>query len=155
MIALALAALVAAPAAGGVRLAPPGREEVGIVLGPQKEAELAAKRDQLIEEGTKLLSLIEGERKAELLFQLGELYWEKAQLASLLEVQKHDEQVKAWLELRDRDAQSAGPEPKVVTANSDALRKKSLSLYAELLRDHPSYARTDEVLFVKGYAQAE
>ncbi|MFL5427512.1 MAG: tetratricopeptide repeat protein [Myxococcales bacterium] len=157
MIALAFTFVVAAaaPAAGGVQLAPPGREDIAVPRDPRKEAELSAKRDQLIEEGKKLLPLLEGERKAELTFQLAELYWEKARLASLEEVQKHDEEVKAWLDRRDRDAKSAGPEPRVSTERSDGLRKQSLSLYSELLRDHPTYSRRDEVLFVKGYAEAE
>jgi cellulose synthase operon protein C len=157
MIALALTLLLAAPASatGGIRLPAPGREDTGITGDPRKDKELAAKRDQLIEEGTRILPLIEGERKAELVFQLGELYWEKAQIASLEEVRKHDERVKAWLEARDRDPKTAGPEPRLSTEESDGLRKKSLLLYADLLRDHPAYARRDEVLFVKGYAEAE
>ena len=155
MIALTLSLLLAAPAPATGALRPPGREDASAARDPRKDAELAAKRDQLIEEGTRILPLIEGERKAELIFQLGELYEEKAQIASLEEVQKHDEQVKSWLEARDRDARSAGPEPRLSTELSDGLRKKSLSLYADLLRDYPAYARRDEVLFVKGYAEAE
>ena len=159
MIAVALILLVAAPApapaTGGIRLPPPGREESAATRDPRKDAEIAAKRDQLLEEGIRILPLIEGERKAELTFQLAELYWEKAQSASLEEVRRHDDQVKAWLEARDRDAKSAGPEPRLSTEQSDGLRKKSLALYGDLLRDYPSYARRDEVLFVKGYAEAE
>jgi len=157
MIAFALTLLLAAPApaTGGIRLPAPGREDPAVGRDPRKDKELAAKRDQLIEEGTQILPLIEGDRKAELVFQLAELYWEKAQLASLEEVRTHDERVKAWLEARDRDQSSAGSEPRLSTEKSDGLRKKSLSLYADLLRDHPGYGRRDEVLFVKGYAEAE
>jgi len=157
MIALALSLLLAAPAptTGGIRLPAPGREDGATAGDPRKDAELAAKREQLIQEGTRILPLIEGERKAELIFQLAELYWEKAQIASLAEVRKHDDQVKAWLEARDKDPGSAGPEPRLSTGLSDGLRKNSLSLYTDLLRDYPAYARRDEVLFVKGYAEAE
>src|SRR3954453_23973480 len=123
MIALALTVTLAAaaPAAGGVQLAPPGREDVAVPRDPRKEAGLSAKRDQLIEEGKKLLELLEGERKGELTFQLAELYWEEARLASFEEVQKHDEEGKAWLNGRDRHPIPDGSEPRLSTERSDAL----------------------------------
>src|SRR5207237_366631 len=87
--------------------------------------------------------------------QLAELWWEKARYVSLQEVRDYDERYGAWLANREKDAQSAGAEPKVSTEKSDGYRRKALASYQDILQRYPEYARKDELLFVLAYNQYE
>jgi len=114
------------------------------------------KREEMIAQLQRLLPKVEqGARKAILLFQLAELWWEKASYVSLQEVRQYDERAAAWLAAREKDEKSAGPEPKVSTSASDGDRKEALALYQAVLRDYPEYPRRDELLFVLAYNQYE
>jgi TolA-binding protein/HAMP domain-containing protein len=109
------------------------------------------KRDELIEELKTIIPRIpESERKADLYFQLAELWWEKSRYVSLQEVKKYDDAYAAWSQV-SKDRKTAAPEPKVSTRESDAYRKEALKLYQTILKNYPSYPRKDEVLFVVAY----
>jgi TolA-binding protein len=109
----------------------------------ERDAAADRKRDQLIEElGVIIPKIAEGERKADLHFQLAELWWEKARYVSMREVKEYDDAYAKWLEKRE------GEEPRIITARSDSYRKEALQLYQTILKKYPRYARTDEVLFV-------
>ncbi|TMA27533.1 MAG: tetratricopeptide repeat protein [Deltaproteobacteria bacterium] len=124
--------------------APITQEEIG------RDAAADRKRDELIEElGVIIPKIAEGERKADLHFQLAELWWEKARYVSLREVKEYDDAYAKWLEKRE------GEEPRIVTARSDSYRKEALQLYQTILKKYPRYARTDEVLFVVAYNRYE
>ena len=117
---------------------------------------IARKRDEMIAQVQRILPKLEqGARKADLSFQLAELWWEKAKSVALREVREYDQRYAAWLAARDKDEKSAGPEPKVSTAASDGYRKEALALYQTILRDVPDYPRRDELLFVLAYNQYE
>ena len=121
-----------------------------------REAAIERKRDEMIAQLTRILPLVEdGARKSDLSFQLAESWWEKARTVSLQEVRAYDERYAAWLSAREKDEKSAGPEPKVSTAESDGYRRQALDLYQAVLRDDPSYPRRDELLFVLAYNQYE
>jgi TolA-binding protein len=121
-----------------------------------REAAIDEKRDEMAAQLQRILEkLDDGPRKADVYFQLAELWWEKAQAVSLQEVREYDERYAIWLAARDKDAQSAGAEPKVDTGKSDGYRKKALALYQTILADYPAYGRRDELLFVLAYNQYE
>jgi TolA-binding protein len=112
----------------------------------ERDAAADKKRDELIDELKTIIPKIpESERKADLYFQLAELWWEKARYVSLLEGKEYDDAYGKWLETR------AGEEPKLKTRLSDAHRKEALKIYQTILKNYPSYPRKDEVLFVVAY----
>jgi cellulose synthase operon protein C len=142
-----LALLIAAAAVEGpAKLkAPTSQNEVA------RDIAADAKRDELIQELQTIIPKIpEGDRKAELDFQLAELWWEKARYVALQEVKDYDDAFAAW-----SAASKKGAEPKVSTQKSDGFRREALKLYQVILHDYPAYARRDEVLFVAAYNRYE
>lgn len=120
--------------------APTSDEEVA------RDAATDRKRDELIAELEAIIPRIaEGERKADLYFQLAELWWEKARYLSLQENKEYDDAYGKWLEER------RGEEPKLNATRSVRYRKEALRLYQIILKNHPAYPRQDEVLFVSAY----
>src|SRR5260370_26835975 len=120
--------------------APTSEEEV------ERDAAADKKRDELIDELETIIPKIpEGEKKADLYFQLAELWWEKSRYVSMQEVNDYDDSTAKWLETRK------GEEPRINTKQSDAYRKEALKLYQMILKTHPSYERKDDVLFVVAY----
>jgi len=143
----------ACPTAG--RAAPKVAANAAVDEAGRDEA-IERKRDEMIAQLQRLLPKVEqGARKADLSFQLAELWWEKAKSVALREVREYDQRYAAWLAAREKDEKSAGPEPKVATGASDGYRKEALVLYQAILRDSPEYPRRDELLFVLAYNQYE
>ncbi len=106
------------------------------------------KRDELVDELKIIIPRIpESERKADLYFQLAELWWEKSRYVSLQEVKNYDDATASW----SKEHQAQVPEPKVSTRESDAYRQEALKLYQTILKNYPSYPRKDEVMFVIAY----
>ncbi len=132
---IALAAAVVAAAAAP----PPDADRARDALADRK-------RDELIRDLQAIIPRMKPtDRRADLEFQLAELWWEKARRASLEEVRRYDETDEAWL--RDRK----GAEPKIDVGESEGYRKQALRLYQEILDDYPGYERRDEVLFVSAH----
>src|SRR5713101_7303014 len=138
--------------------APTSEEEV------QRDAAADKKRDELIDELKTIIPKVpEGEKKADLHFQLAELWWEKARYVSLQEVNDYDDAIAKWLETRKTEGDGSpgarggaaggaiGDEPRINTKQSDAYRKEALKLYQIILKTYPAYERKDEVLFVVAY----
>ena len=160
LVAIALVA-PAAPAASAMKLKPAPKDEAADIEGrkgparvkaPTSEDDVARgeaadkKRDELIDELKTIIPRIpEGERKADLYFQLAELWWEKSRYVSLQEVKRYDDAFSEWMKARK------GDEPKASTRESDAYRKEALKVYQVILKDYPTYPRKDEVLFVVAY----
>src|ERR1041384_22548 len=110
----------------------------------ERDAAADKKRDELIQDLQTIIPKIpDGEKKADLYFQLAELWWEKARYVSLQEEKDYDDSFAKW--------DHKGDEPKINTRKSDAYRKEALKLYQIILKDYPSYERKDEVLFVVAY----
>src|SRR5918911_2017032 len=102
---------------------------VAAAAAPQDDPDARAdrKRDEMIEDLRAILPRMpEGDRRADLWFQLAELWWEKARYTGLLEVRDHDQAVARWAEKRD------GEEPKLDVRRSEGYRKEALRLYQEL-----------------------
>ena len=116
----------------------------------ERSAEADKRRDEMIGELKTIIPKIpEGEKKADLYFQLAELWWEKARYVYLQESKDYDDAYAKWVDKRQ------GPEPTVNTRQSDAYRRESLKLYQIILKNYPNYERKDEVLFVVAYNMYE
>ncbi|MCA1829834.1 MAG: tetratricopeptide repeat protein [Myxococcales bacterium] len=112
----------------------------------ERDAAAAKKRDELIADLKTIIPKIpDGEKKADLYFQLAELWWEKARYVYLRENKEYDDAYAKWMEKRE------GAEPKVDTHVSDGHRREALRIYQIILKNYPSYERKDEVLFVVAY----
>ncbi|HZW87857.1 MAG TPA: tetratricopeptide repeat protein, partial [Myxococcaceae bacterium] len=101
----------------------------------QREQLTEAKREELI---TQLETLVQrfpddSPRKPDLLFQLGEAYWEKSKA------------------LRRAETEAAGDATRADHRPSDAVRTRAMQAYARLLKSFPKYERRDEVLFSFAY----
>src|SRR5439155_15626123 len=127
-------------------LSPAALSPAGLQDDRQADAKADRKRDELIEDLKVIIPRMpEGDRRADLYFQLAELWWEKARDAALKEVRDHDDAVAKWAEKRE------GEEPKLDTSRSDGYRREAIGLYQEVLDRYPAYERRDEVLFVAGH----
>src|SRR4051812_20426292 len=112
----------------------------------ERDAAADRKRDELIADlQTHIPRLPETDRKADLYFQLAELWWEKARFVSLQEVTEQDDAWAKW------SLDRKGDEPKLDNRRSDAHRKQALRLYQLVLERYPRYERRDEVLFVAAH----
>ncbi|HEY6907807.1 MAG TPA: tetratricopeptide repeat protein [Myxococcales bacterium] len=127
---------------------PQGQAHAAALPEAAREAATDKKRDELIADLQALLPKVpESGRKADLWFQLAELWWEKARYASVQEGRQYDEAYAAWARTQ-ASSRSAGDEPKIDGRRSDGLRKQSLAVYRRILEEYPAYERRDEVLFV-------
>jgi tetratricopeptide (TPR) repeat protein len=110
------------------------------------------KRDELIADLRRMIAHAEGPAKADLLFQLGEYWWEKSRSAALREMKDFDDAYARWSAAREqKGAAQAGPAPRQTAQSSEGYREQALATYREVLDRYPRYQRRDEVLFVAGY----
>jgi cellulose synthase operon protein C len=117
----------------------------------EKEAIADKKRDDQIEQAKKIIPRIEdgNPQKAEILFQLSELYWEKSRLLNRKEMLTFFAAQKEADEKRRQG--EASLEPKEEHRESELYRSETTRLYETILREYPSYERKDEVLFNLAY----
>jgi TolA-binding protein len=135
LLALALAISCAAGAA------PAAQDDLSL------EARADDKRDELIRDLETILPRMTGtDRRADVEFQLAELWWEEARSTGLREVREHDEGYAKWAE-----AGRKGEEPRLDGRRSEECRKRALAIYRRILDQYPGYERRDEVLFVLGH----
>ncbi len=151
--ATAASALKLKPAPGDV---PAERKGPAQVKAPTSEDDVERgaaadkKRDELIADLKIIIPRVPGsEKKADLYFQLAELWWEKARYLYLQESNDYDDAFAKWSETKK------GDEPKLGLKTSDAYRQEALRLYQIILKDYPGYERKDEVLFVVAYSLYE
>ncbi len=120
---------------------PPAQERTGPAVfrldlsDAQREQLTEAKREELINQLETLVRRFPDDslRKPDLLFQLGEVYWEKSKA------------------LRRGEMEAAGDSTTVDHRASDAVRGRAMEAYARLLKTFPKYERRDEVLFSLAY----
>ena len=120
---------------------PPGDERTGPAVfrlelsDAQRERLTEAKRAELIAQLELLVQRFpdDSPRKPDLLFQLGEAYWERSKA------------------LRRAETEAAGDASKADHAPSEAVRSRAMEAYARLLKAFPKYPRRDEVLFSLAY----
>ncbi len=117
----------------------------------EREAVADKKRDEQIESAKKIIPKIEdgNPQKADLLFQLSELYWERSRYLYKKEMLKFFEDQKAVDAKRNRGEKAT--DPKEEHRESELYRSETMRLYETILREYPSYERKDEVLFNLAY----
>jgi tetratricopeptide (TPR) repeat protein len=117
----------------------------------EKDALTDQKRDEEIEGLKKLVPRFEDgqPQKADLLFQLSELYWEKSKFLFRKEMKKFQDEQATFDKARDKG--SKGKEPKEDHRESELYRSETMRLYETILKEYPAYERKDEVLFSLGY----
>ncbi len=111
----------------------------------------AAKRDESIARLKDIIPSIEdgSEQKAELLYRLSELYWEKSKYLYFQEMAAHEKAVAEHEAAQQRGEKR--PEPKPDNRQSELLRSETMRLYETILKEYPAYPRKDEVLFNLGF----
>jgi TolA-binding protein len=135
--------------AGPARVRAPTSEE-----DPVRDAATDRLRDEQIAQLSQILPQLpeEAPSKPEMVWQLAELYWEKARYLALAEAREHDEAYGRWLALVEKEGQkAAGPEPRSDTSRSDRQRALALVQFQKVLKTYSGYERKDEVLFVVAY----
>ncbi|MHB1846826.1 MAG: tetratricopeptide repeat protein, partial [Deltaproteobacteria bacterium] len=117
----------------------------------ERDAKADEKRDEEIEEIKKIIPKIQdGPQKADLLFQLSELWWEKSKFVYYREMAAYDQAYQQYQQQQNSGGK-AGREPVVNTRQSDLYRQEAINLYQKILADYPTYPRKDEVLFNLAY----
>src|SRR5260370_520227 len=118
----------------------------------RRESLTMQKREETIEQLERIVSKIDDRsgQKAELLYQLSELYVEKSKQLLHAEMGEHDKQYRAYEEARKRGTKGLS-EPRATHQGSESYRAKAVALYERILREYPDYPRKDEVLFALGY----
>lgn len=117
----------------------------------KKDAMADKKRDEAIEGFKRLIPKLQdgSTQKAELLYRLSELYWEKSKYLLRLEMDRFLAAEKAYdaAVARGEKAES----PKQDHSGSERYRGETMRIYEDILRDYPNYPARDEVLFSLGY----
>jgi len=137
---------------GPARVSPSSEKFANLprIADSKKDALADKKRDEAIEAFKRLIPKIqEPGAKADLLYRLSELYWEKSKYLYRLEMDRYLDAEKKY------DAAVARGEkvepPKEDHRESERYRAETMSLYEDILRDYPQYPLRDEVLFSQGY----
>src|SRR5262245_55149457 len=118
----------------------------------QRTQQADQKRDEAIEELKKLIPKAPAGRKAEMIFRLAELYWEKSKYKFGLEMTAFD---KAYQDYVDSGRAGKEPTQKDYVRESELIKQNALKLYEKVLAEYPTYERNDEVLFYLGYNEYE
>ena len=118
------------------------------------DLQAAVKRDAQIAQLQKIIPRVEGEPRADLLFRLAELWWEKSKIEARQAILRYDAAMAAWI---DKGEAQGKPEPRLTAflKESELFRHEALRTYRDILDNHPGYARRDEVLFADAYNKAE
>lgn len=134
-----------------VRRGPAQFKEVPKLEDVERDRIADQKRDETIESLKKIIPKIEdgSPQKAELLFQLSELYWEKSKFLNRSEMVKFQAEEKRVDEAKNRGEKIA--DAKEDHRESELYRSETMRLYETILREYPAYDRKDEVLFSLGY----
>lgn len=133
------------------RRGPAALKDVPKLEDAEKAALADKKREEAIDSLKKIVPKFEdgSPRKAELLFQLSELYWEKSKYLYTKEMLKFQEDEKKVDEARNKGEKVA--DAKEDHRESELFRSETMRLYETILREYPGYDRKDEVLFSLGY----
>ena len=140
---------------GPARMGParmgPGSDNTPRIADAKKDGLADRKRDEAIEGFKRLIpKLQEGShRRADMLYRLGELYWEKSKYLYQQEMNRYLEAEKAF------DAATARGEkleaPKQDHRESERFRAETMRIYEELLSGYADWPQRDEILFYLGY----
>jgi TolA-binding protein len=117
----------------------------------ERDSKADEKRSEEIEELKKIIPKIQdGPQKADLLFQLSELWWEKSKFVYYTEMSDYEGVYQKYTEQNNAGVKGLH-EPKENHRQSDLYRQQAIDLYEKILTDYSSYPRSDEVLFNLAY----
>ncbi len=112
------------------------------------------KRDEAIKQLMQIIPKISNpSQKADLLFQLAELWWEKSKYVYFVEMEEWDKAYEKWMDATNRGEER--PEPQANHRRSDLYRNEAIKLYRRILKEYENYPRNDEVLFNLAYNMYE
>lgn len=123
--------------------------------GASRDALADKKRDEQVDALKRIIPKFEdgNPRKAELLYQLSELYWEKSKYLFRTEMEAYEKQYADYDAALNRGEKVEKPAEN--HRESELFRSETMRLYETILRDYPAYERKDEVLFNLAYNQNE
>ncbi|QRK06894.1 tetratricopeptide repeat protein [Archangium violaceum] len=136
---------------GPSRMGPASMDNAPRIADEKKDALADRKRDEAIEGLKRLIpKLQEGShRRADMLYRLAELYWEKSKYLYQQEMNRFLAEEKAF------DAATARGEkvepPKQDHRDSERYRAETMAIYESLLSDYKDWSQRDEILFYLGY----
>lgn len=115
-------------------------------LAQQKRLESIAFLKELLSEGS-----AEGDRKAEMMLRLSDLYFEQGRALYLSEMEAYDVVFDRCFNTDGCDTESLQAD----NSGSHEWQDKSIRLYKQILRSYPRYARADEATFFLASAQQD
>jgi tetratricopeptide (TPR) repeat protein len=136
---------------GPARVGPAAMDNAPRIADAQKDGLADRKRDEAIEGFKRLIpKLQEGShRKADMLYRLAELYWEKSKFLYQQEMTRFLEAEKAYDAATSRGEKLEAP--KQEHAESERYRAETMRIYEELLGNYADWQQRDEILFYLGY----
>jgi TolA-binding protein len=136
---------------GPSRMGPASMDNAPRIADAQKDGLADRKRDEAIEGFKRLIpKLQEGShRKADMLYRLAELYWEKSKYLYQQEMTRYLEAEKAHDAATSR-GEKVEP-PKKDHQQSERYRVETMRIYEELLSGYQDWSQRDEILFYLGY----
>jgi len=117
-----------------------------------RSAEADKKRDESIELLKKLIPQAPDDRKAEMIFRLAELYWEKSRANYRNEMEEYERAYQDWAESGQT---GQPPQREAFIRQSELIKQNALKLYERVLSEYPRYERNAEVLFYLGFNEYE
>jgi cellulose synthase operon protein C len=117
------------------------------------ELQVASKRRQQITDLKKIIELTDEKAKErpDLLFRLGELYFEESKYFFYEANRKDDDYIRAMNAGDKAGQESAKKEKEGLTVKSKEFARLATERYAEIVKRFPEYKRSDEVLYFLGH----
>ena len=133
------------------RKGPAALKDIPPLEDAEREATADKKRDEQIESAKKIIGKLQdgSPQKAEMYFQLAELYWEKSKYMYRKEMLDFQAEEKKVDEARNKGEKVA--DAKEDHRKSEMFRSETVRFYETILREYPTYDRKDEVLYSLGY----
>lgn len=115
------------------------------------ELQVAAKRREQIADLTKIIELsTDAKEKPNLLFRLGELYWEESKYYFFEANRKDDDKIRAMNAEDKAGIAKAEAEKAALVSKSKGFAHKAIEQYSRIVQQYKDYPRTDEVLYFLG-----
>lgn len=140
---------------GPARMGParigPSSDNTPRIADGQKDELADRKRDEAIEGFKRLIpKLQEGShRRADMMYRLAELYWEKSKYLYQQEMNRYLTAEKAYDAATARGDKVDAPQQD--HRDSERYRAETMRIYEDLLRDYADWPQRDEILFYLGY----
>jgi tetratricopeptide (TPR) repeat protein len=117
------------------------------------ELQVSSKRRQQIEDLNKIISLTEpnAKERPDLLFRLGELYFEESKSYFYEANRKDDDYIRAMNSGDKAGQEEAKKGKEVLAGKSKEFARLATERYAEIVKRFPDYKRSDEVLYFLGH----